>query len=99
MPCVPRPAQRALLLDLQAAIRLRDGGVVDIRAVVVDEGSIRALPGGDTSAAAPELQFGGLDPQGAEAVEEVGLPADEGGADVGGTEFADVDLWLKMSVT
>jgi len=57
--------------------------VDDVDAILVDESGVCAFPGRDAAAAATERDEGGVDPEGAEAVEEVGLAGDVGLRHVG----------------
>jgi len=63
---------------------------VDVGAVGVGEGGVCAFPGDDAAAAGAEGEGGGGDPEGAEAVEEVGLAGD--GAVVPGVERCAVSM-------
>lgn len=72
---------------------------MDVCAVGVGERGICAFPGCDAAAAAAEGKQGGLDPEGAEAVEEVSLAGYGAVVHVCVAQFADVDLrWSECEL-
>lgn len=89
---VPRPAERTLARDVQRGISFLYRAVVDVDTVLVLKGRVRALPGCDPAAAAAEEDVTGLNPEGAEAVEEICLACDGGFVHVYVSQLADVDL-------
>lgn len=82
---VPGAAQGALPFDgwYGGLVVSEELGRVDVYAVFVGEGSVGALPGGDAAAAVPQGEGRVRDVQRAEAVEEVGLPGNDGVIEVG----------------
>lgn len=95
---IPGPTQSAFAHDGEGGVCGEGGRVVDINAIVVRKGSVCAFPGGDAAAAAAETEKRGLDPEGAEAVEEVGLAGDGAVVHVRVGEFADVYL-LRAAIS
>lgn len=92
---VPGAAERAAAGEGRGdgGVGGEDPAVVgDVDAVLVGEGRVGALPGGDAAAAVAQRQRRVGDPGGAEAVEEVGLAGDDVVVEVGVSELADVEL-------
>lgn len=85
---------------------LRDGSVGgsdprvdDVYPVFVGKGGcVCPLPGCYSPAAVAEEEMGGLQPGGAEAVQEVCLACDDAGVDVCVAVFADVDLLSSVHI-
>lgn len=91
MQRIPGPTERTLSLNGQRRVFLAQRRVVDVDAVAILKRRVCAFPRGDAAAAAAQGKQAGLDPCGAEAVQEVGLAGDFGIVNVGVAEFADVE--------
>lgn len=72
---------------------------MNVYAVFVDERCVRALPGGDATAARSQCNEGGLDPRSAVSVEKVGLTGDLTVVEVRVPERPDIDLDTPRSTS
>ena len=74
---IPRPAERAFLFYVKSVIRLCDVRLGDIDTILVLKRRVCTLPGCDTATATTQLDIAVCYPAGSEAVEEVGLAAND----------------------
>ena len=98
---VPRATERAASRERggDGSIGCADLRVVDVDAVRVGKGRVRAFPSSYAAAAGAQGEEGRLDPERAEAVEEIGLAGDDAVVDVGVAELADVNLvCMRVSI-
>ena len=89
---VPWSAESAFSFDIQGRVGFLHITVVDIDAIFVLEGGVRAFPCCNAAAAAAKSDVGLCHPARPEAVEEIGLPGDLGFVHVCVAQLSDVDL-------
>ena len=71
------------MTDVEAVVGFPNLAVVDVDAILILEGGIRALPGSDTAAAAAEFHIRFSDPERTESVEKVRLATNNAFVHVG----------------
>lgn len=95
---IPWTTESALASNIQSAVCLFDRAIVDIDTILVLKGSVAALPCSNSATTATELHLGRLDPESAEAVEEVCLARNSGIVHISVSKLANIDLCISLVI-